>query len=196
MATVRYCFGCERRHYSSASGWYGSDWYDLGEHGVYFCHKHWTRLLRAGYQVIHPASEVLEGAMEQTANTGCRIVAAKFKYDCGAVFDAAVLLGLYSQWAKFDLFILLLAAQFYFPWPMHEFIHGVGSLTIKGMQAKLSQLGQRIFDKYKELRVLEGRLIGHQSRGIQSTKNPSERRNGSRALGQASWGPQHVLNTC
>ena len=115
MAMVRYCFGCERRHYPSASGWYGSDWYDLGEHGVYFCDKHRARLLRADYQVIHPASEVLEGAMEQTANTGCRIVAAKFRYDCGAVLDAAVLLGLYSQWAKFDLFILLLAAQLYFP---------------------------------------------------------------------------------
>ena len=109
MAMVRYCFGCERRHYPSASGWYGSDWYDLREHGAYFCHKHWARLFRAGYQVIHPASEVLQGAMEQTANTGCGIVAAKFRYDCGAVLDAAVLLGLYSEWTKFDLFILLLA---------------------------------------------------------------------------------------
>ena len=89
------------------------------------------------------------------------------------------LISLYSQWANFDMFILLLAAQFYFPWPMHEFINGVGALTLRQMKKTLTKLGKRIFAKYKELRVLDGRLIKHVSRGIQSTKNPSERNNGS-----------------
>ena len=81
------------------------------------------------------------------------------------------LLSLHSQWAKLDIFILLLAAQFYFPWPMHEFINGVGTLTPRQMKTTLAKLGERIFEKYKDLRVLDGRLIKHPSRGIQSTKN-------------------------
>ena len=120
MAARRYCFACKRRHQCSA--WYGSEWYEHFEEGVYFCRKEHMRLFRAGHEVIHPSAEKLLGATHQTDNTGCRIVAAKFRCDCTAIMNSAVQLSLYTQWADLDLYIMLLAAQFYFPWPMHDLL--------------------------------------------------------------------------
>ena len=182
MSGVRFCFGCRRRHSCSNEFWNGSDWNAVGENGIYFCKKNYLELESGEWAVIHPSAPDIHNAMQQTDNTGCRIVAAKYRYDCVAVMDSAVLLGLHSQWAELDLFILLLAAQFYFPWPMQEFIAGVGALPVTGLKSmknRLVDLGSSIFEKYTELRVLNGRLIQHKSRGIQSTKCPTERRNGS-----------------
>ena len=174
---VRYCFGCKRRHRSNAF-WYGSSYEELGEDGSYWCAGTYMSLRRLNCEVRHPAVLELQDGMEQVDNTGCRIVGAMYRYDFTAIQDARVLLSTYTQWARYDLMILLLAAQFYFPWPMHQYVHCIGASTTRCMKRKLAAIGKRIFEKYASFRVERGRLIRHQTRGIMSTKNPTERRNG------------------
>ena len=179
---VRYCLGCKRRHRSNAR-WYGSEYEELGEDGAYWCASTYMSLRCQNYDVRHPAVRELQSCMEQVDNSGCRIVGAKHRYDCTAIMDARVLLTTYKQWAKYELLILLLAAQFYFPWPMNEYVHCIGAVTTRCMKGKLAAIGKRIFVKYASFRVERGRLIRHQTRGIMSTKNPSERRNGDARYG-------------
>jgi len=170
-ADSRYCSDCKRKHH--AAKWYGDD-------SFWFCHRVYRSMERAGWTVLHPSWSVFYNAMTDIDATGSRIAAAQYRMDVNAVSDAYVLFAMYPQWESLKLFLVLLAAQMYFPWPMHEFVHSIGRKSC-GILSRdlLLKIGDEIFTRYSSMRVLNGRLVYGTSKGFDCTTNPSERKNGS-----------------
>ena len=169
-AAARYCQGCARRHRSAH--WYGFE-------SFFYCLKTYARLFRAGWLVLHPCWDVFYNALHDVDETGCRIAAAAYRADVNAVVDSYAMLGMYPHWEPRRLVLCLFGAQLYFPWPMHDFIHGMGQCADGILTRRLLRdVGLPIFRRYGCMRVLDGRLVCSTSRGILVTKNPSERRDG------------------
>jgi hypothetical protein len=136
-------------------------------------------MFRAGWLVLHPCWEGLYNCINETDVTGCRIAAAVYRHDVRAVAESYVLLGLYAQWEPHKLLLCLFGAQMYFQWPQHEFIHAIGQCRTGILdRALLRKVGRRIFKRYADITVRDG-ILTSGSAGIQVTKNPSERNNGS-----------------
>ena len=167
---MRYCQDCMRKHRSDH--WYGYQSFS-------FCNNPYTRMFRAGWLVVHPYWSVLYAALQDCDSTGCRIAAASYRPDVNAVADSYVMLGMYPQWESSRLIVCLFAAQMYFSWPMHDFVHQIGQCTTGIVNRSLfCTVGKRIFKRYASMRAVKGRLVSSELRGLMSTKNLSERRNG------------------
>ncbi len=163
-----FCGACDRKH--SSPRWYGSDDY-------YFCSNQYAKLLRAESFVMHPSWPVLVSHVDDLDLTGCRIVAAKYRADVRAISDGRLLWSMYRDFDEYSVLVMLLAAQYYYPWPMHDFIHTVGRCGTKVSPQRLLSIGIDIFRKYEKFRVCNG-VLSAGSRGGMCIKNPSERRTG------------------
>ena len=171
MCTRDYCQSCKRKHPSY-------HWYGVGD--FQYCCETYTRLFRQGSIVCHPSWSVYEDSVEQCDNTGARICAAAYRKDVSAIRDGSVLLSSSTLQPRMRSLVSLLASTYYFSWPSQAFIQRILALNSRTpSHASLERIGGEVFQLFKPLRVLDGNLTAVRSKGISSTKNPSERRCGS-----------------
>ena len=112
-----YCRACLRKHRSGL--WYGSG-------DFVYCTASYQRMLRQE-KLAHPSWPVFRDQVHATDSTGACIAAAAFRPDVKAIADASVLLTMYPRLRRHKLFISILAAQYYYSWPMHMFVHQLGA---------------------------------------------------------------------
>ena len=113
--------------------------------------------------------------------TGRHISAAAHRADVCAISDIQRLCFLYAGWSNLAdvLFLGVLAAQYYFSWPMHDFVHQICASLPRSVKSSIVlTVGRQIFSKHSDLRLLDNRLIAGARKGISVTKNPSERKHG------------------
>ena len=185
--SVEHCRSCLRKHRSGL--WYGS-----GE--FRYCTASYQRMLRQ-QKVAHPSWPVFEAQVHSTDSTGAWIGAALFRRDVQAIADASALLQMYPALRRHKLFISLLAAQYYYSWPMHVFVHQLGAAhTGRHLDVSLiRRVGRRVFRQFKQLRVRDGRLSYGRS-GVSCTANPSERLSGQVRFGRILRHSNVVLDAC
>ena len=97
-----------------------------------------------------------------------------------AIREGVVLMSNSMLDPRMRILVSLLASTYYFAWPSHAFIlRIVGSACKAPGNATLARIGLEVFEQFKAFRVVAGQLVvASRSKGISSTKNPSERRCG------------------
>jgi len=130
-------------------------------------------------KLAHPSWPVFRDQVHAKDSTGARIAAAAFRSDVKAIADASVLLTMYPRLRRYKLFISILAAQYYYSWPMHMFVHQLGAEhTAAHLDVSVVRgVGLRVFRQFEQLRVRDGQLT-YGRIGASCTANPSERRTG------------------
>ena len=139
---TNFCAACGYRH--SHRRWYGTvNWK--------FCGIVYGRLFRQGARVCHPAWQEYEDNVGRTDETGRCISAAAYRADVSAIQNIWVLASMYPAWTNpVDILLLgILAAQYYFHWPMHAFVHEVCSHPPAKFQSRVSSIGKKIFDSFR-----------------------------------------------
>ena len=97
------------------------------------------------------------------------------------LLDLPSLFSMYPGWENLEhqLYLGGILAQFYFSWPIMYCVHALCIHRPRKLSKRLLlQVGEKVSARFAQCRVVCGRLRFGSSKGISSTKNPSERREG------------------
>ena len=171
MSSRNYCQSWKRKH--ASPHWYGVCDFQ-------YCCETYVRLFKQGSIVCHPSWSVYEDSVQECDKTGARICAAEYRKDVLAIRESTVFMSGSILLPRVQKLVSLLASTYYFAWPSQAFVLRILALNSRtASNATLERIGGVVFEQFKPLRVLDGNLTAVRSKGISSTKNPSERRCGS-----------------